>query len=260
MPEFVTGTFGLYVALGIFAQLVDGALGMAYGLIVTSTLLAAGWPPAIASASVHAAEVVTTGLAGASHVWHKNVDWKLFVRLAPAGVIGGAIGAYILVGLPEGWVKIFVSVYLLTLTVIIARRILTEPKKKKHRRPGKEVQVIPIGAAGGFLDAIGGGGWGPIVTSTLIVRGDHPRQSIGSATLSEFLVTIVVSATFIATLDFTRYWQIALALIIGGALAAPFAGWLSRIIPVRWLMIMVAIIIAVLSVTNVTMLFLGNGG
>jgi uncharacterized membrane protein YfcA len=143
--------------------------------------------------------------------------------------------------------------------VIIARRILTEPKKKRHRRPGKEFQAIPIGGAGGFFDAVGGGGWGSIVTSTLIVRGDHPRQSIGSATLAEFLVTIVVSATFIATLDFTRYWQIALGLIIGGAAAAPFAGWLSRAIPVRWLMIMVAIIIAVLSVANVTMLFLGSG-
>jgi uncharacterized membrane protein YfcA len=259
MPEFFTGTFALYVALGIFAQLIDGALGMAYGLIVTSTLLAVGWPPAIASASVHAAEVVTTGLAGASHVWHKNVDWKLFARLAPAGVIGGAIGAYVLVGLPETWVKVFVTVYLLTLTVIIARRILTEPKTKEHRRPGKEAQAIPIGAAGGFLDAIGGGGWGPIVTSTLIVRGDHPRHSIGSASLSEFLVTTVISATFIATLDFSRYWDIALGLIIGGAIAAPFAGWLSRIIPVRWLMIMVAVVIAVLSVTNMTMLFLARG-
>jgi len=252
MPDFITTELLLYVLLGFFAQLVDGALGMAYGLIVTSTLLAVGWPAAVASAGVHAAEIATTGLAGGSHVWHKNVDWKLFFRLAPAGVIGGVIGAYVLVGLPENWVKGFVSIYLVAITIMIARQILMEPKRKKrHRRPGKEVQVIPIGAAGGFLDAIGGGGWGPIVTSTLIVRGDHPRQSIGSSTLSEFFVTMAVSAAFIMSLDFMRYAEIVAGLIVGGAVAAPFAGYLSRIIPVRWLMIMVAVVVAVLAAVNI---------
>jgi hypothetical protein len=252
MPEFFSTQLLLYALLGFGGQLVDGALGMAYGLIVTSSLLATGSPPAIASASVHAAEIVTTGLAGGSHVWHKNIDWKLFYRLAPAGVIGGAIGAYILVELPEEWVKGFVSVYLVALTVVISRRILTEPKKKKrHRRPGKEMQVIPIGVGGGLLDAIGGGGWGPIVTSTLIVRGDHPRQSIGSSTLSEFFLTVAVSATFVLSLDITRYADIVGGLIIGGAIAAPFAGWFSRVIPMRWLMIMVATVIAVLAAVNI---------
>jgi uncharacterized protein len=179
-------------------------------------------------------------------------DWKLFLRLAPAGVIGGVIGAYILVGLPETWVKGFVSIYLVAITIMIARRILTAPKKEKpHRPPGKEIQVIPIGAAGGFLDAIGGGGWGPIVTSTLIVRGDHPRKSIGSSTLSEFFVTMAISAAFIMSLDFMRYAEIVAGLIVGGAVAAPFAGWLSKIIPMRWLMIMVAVIVAVLAAVNI---------
>lgn len=155
------------------------------------------------------------------------------------------------------WVKGFVSVYLIAITAMIARRILTEPKKKKRRRPGKEVQVIPIGAAGGFLDAIGGGGWGPIVTSTLIVRGDHPRQSIASSTLSEFFVTMAISATFILALDFMRYWQIAVGLIIGGAMAAPFAGWFSRVIPMRWLMIMVAVVVAILALVNIGGLLYG---
>lgn len=251
MAEYITIELLLYVLLGFFAQLVDGALGMAYGLIVTSVLLATGQPPAVASASVHAAEVVTTGLAGASHVWHKNVDWKLFFRLAPAGVVGGVIGAYVLVGLPEFWVKGFVSLYLVGITAMIARRILIERKKKGHRRPGKESQVIPIGAAGGFLDAIGGGGWGPIVTSTLIVRGDHPRQSIGSSTLSEFFVTMAISAAFVMSLDFLNYVEIVAGLILGGAVAAPFAGYLSRVIPVRWLMILVATIVAILAVMNI---------
>jgi uncharacterized membrane protein YfcA len=256
MSDFFTTELLLYMLLGVAGQLVDGALGMAYGLIVTSTLLTAGFPAAVASASVHAAEIVTTGLAGGSHVWHKNVDWKLFLRLAPAGIIGGAIGAYLLVGLPEEWVKGFVSVYLLGLTVVLTRRVLAEPKnsKKRHRRPGKEVQVIPIGAGGGFFDAVGGGGWGAIVTSTLIVRGDHPRKSIGTSTLSEFFVTIAVSAAFLASLDFTRYAQIVAGLIAGGAMAAPLAGYLSKIIPVRWLMIMVAAVITILAAANIVRL------
>jgi uncharacterized membrane protein YfcA len=253
MLEFFTTELLLYVLLGLAAQLVDGALGMAYGLIVTSTLLATGQPPAVASAAVHAAEVVTTGLAGGSHVWHKNVDWKLFVRLAPAGVIGGILGAYVLIGLPETWVKIFVSLYLLALTIIITRRVMAEPKKSKkpRRRPGKETQVIPIGAAGGFLDAIGGGGWGPIVTSTLIVRGDNPRKSIGTSSLSEFFVTIAVSAALFVSLDFMKYLTIVVGLVIGGAIGAPFAGWFSKIIPMRWLMIMVAVVIAILALSNI---------
>jgi uncharacterized membrane protein YfcA len=251
--DFITTELLLYMLLGLAAQLVDGALGMAYGLIVTSTLLATGQPPAVASAAVHAAEVVTTGLAGASHAWHKNIDWKLFVRLAPAGVIGGILGAYVLVGLPETWVKIFVSLYLLALTIVITRRVLNEPKKSKkpRPRPGKEMQVIPIGTAGGFLDAIGGGGWGPIVTSTLIVRGDHPRKSIGTSTLSEFFVTIAVSAALFVSLDFMKYLTIVAGLIIGGAIGAPFAGWFSKIIPMRWLMIMVALVIAILAMSNI---------
>jgi uncharacterized membrane protein YfcA len=158
-----------------------------------------------------------------------------------------------LVGLPEGWVKGFVSLYLLALTVVLTRRVLSEPKKskKRHRRPGKEVQVIPIGGAGGFLDAVGGGGWGAIVTSTLIVRGDHPRKSIGTSTLAEFFVTLAVSVAFILSLDFSRYFQVVAGLIVGGAMAAPFAGYFSKIIPMRWLMIMVAVTIAILAAANV---------
>ena len=116
--SFFSYDLALFVALGFFAQLVDGALGMAYGLIVTTTLLSLGTPPALASASAHTAEVVTTGLAGASHVWHKNIDWALFRRLAPAGMAGGIVGAYILVGLPEAWLKVFVTFYLIGMTAL----------------------------------------------------------------------------------------------------------------------------------------------
>jgi uncharacterized membrane protein YfcA len=239
----------LYVTLGFVAQLVDGALGMAYGLIATSVLLASGTPPALASASVHAAEIVTTGFAGASHAWNRNVDWTLLKRLVPAGVAGGVLGAYVLVGLPETAVKIFVTIYLIAITVVIARRILAGGKQRRTSAAQRErtVPAVPLGAAGGFLDAVGGGGWGPIVTSTLIARGDHPRHSIGSASLAEFFVTLSISVAFLTALDLSEYGHVVLGLVIGGALAAPFAGVLSRVLPPRALMIMVAVVVGTLA-------------
>ncbi|HYZ35091.1 MAG TPA: sulfite exporter TauE/SafE family protein [Crenalkalicoccus sp.] len=239
----LSSDLALYVALGFAAQLVDGALGMAYGLLCTSALLAAGAPPAVASASVHAAEVVTTGLAGGSHLWHRNVDSHLFRRLAPAGVAGGALGAYVLTELPVSTVKAVVVAYLLGITAIIARRVFTG-------RPARQVRALgiaPVGAGGGFLDAIGGGGWGPIVTSTLVARGEEPRRAVGTSSLAEFLVTAAVSATFVATLDLAVYGRVILGLIAGGALAAPLAGWFSRVLPQRVLMGAVAAVVGVLA-------------
>jgi uncharacterized protein len=242
----IAGDLAFYIALGFAAQLVDGALGMAYGLIATSVLLASGAPPALSSASVHAAEVVTTGLAGASHVWHQNVDWRTFRRLAIAGVVGGVTGAYVLTELPEKPVKVFVTLYLFGMALLILRRIISGGSVER-----KLVRVIvPIGVAGGFLDAIGGGGWGPMVNSTLIARGETARISIGSVSLAEFLVTAAISATFVMTLDLASYGQVVLGLIIGGALAAPFAGWFSRVLPQQVLMSLVALTVSALGVYN----------
>jgi uncharacterized membrane protein YfcA len=235
----LSSDLAVYIALGFAAQLVDGALGMAYGLLCTSALLAAGAPPAIASASVHAAEVVTTGLAGGSHLWHRNVDWRLFRRLAPAGVAGGALGAYVLTELPVATVKLVVVAYLIGITALITWRLVTGRTARQVRSLG----IAPVGAGGGFLDAIGGGGWGSIVTSTLVARGEEPRLAVGSSSLAEFLVTAAVSATFLATLDFASYGQVVLGLIIGGALAAPFAGWFSRVLPQRVLLGAVAVVV-----------------
>jgi uncharacterized protein len=238
-----------YVALGFAAQLVDGALGMAYGLITTSVLLASGTSPALASASVHAAEVVTTGLAGASHVWHRNVDWRTFARLAAAGVFGGVIGAYVLTELPEKPVKVFVTVYLLGMALLIVHRIIKGEVERKRVRG-----TLPVGVAGGFLDAIGGGGWGPIVNSTLIARGETPRVSIGSVSLAEFLVTAAISVTFVMALDLAAYGRVVLGLVIGGALAAPFAGWFSCALPHKVLMTLVAVVVSGLGIYNLVQL------
>ena len=240
----VSSDMALYAALGFAAQLVDGALGMAYGLLCTSALLATGVPPAAASASVHAAEVVTTGLAGGSHLWHGNIDWRLFRRLTPAGVAGGVLGAYVLTELPVAAVKVLVAAYLLGITALITWRVLTGRAARQVRALG----IAPVGAGGGFLDAIGGGGWGPLVTSTLVARGESPRHAVGSASLSEFFVTAAISATFLATLDLTAYGQVVLGLVVGGALAAPFAGWFSRVLPQRALMAAVAVVVGGLAV------------
>jgi uncharacterized membrane protein YfcA len=256
LSEFISTELLLFIALGFVAQLVDGALGMAYGLIATTVLLSVGTPPAMASASVHAAEIVTTGLAGASHVWHKNIDWQLFKRLAPAGVAGGVIGAYILVGLPENVVKFFITLYLIGMTVLITRRIMAGGKAERGTKKKRErtLPTIPVGAGSGFLDAVGGGGWGSLVTSTLLARGDHPRRTIGTASLSEFFLTLSISVAFVLTLNVMEYWRVVLGLIIGGAIAAPFAGLLGKMLKPRTLMIIVAAVVAALSAYNLVRL------
>jgi uncharacterized membrane protein YfcA len=239
----------MFIAIGFFAQMVDGALGMAFGVIASSSLIAIGAPPAIASAAVHAAEIVTTGLSGASHIWNRNVDRALFFKLVLTGIAGGVVGAYILTGLPEEIVKPIVTIYLAGMAVLIFARV----RGWKLKRWGPSAPVI--GAGGGFLDAVGGGGWGPLVASTLIASGDKPRPSIGSVNLAEFFIAVSVSVTFFTQLDLARYSKLVVGLVIGGALAAPLAGYLLRILPMRAAMILVGIVLAGLTVVNLINLF-----
>jgi uncharacterized membrane protein YfcA len=237
-----------YAFVGFLAQLVDGALGMAFGVISTSVLLAMGVTPAVASAGVHAAEVVTTGISGLSHLWFKNVDKKLFVKLAVAGALGGITGAYILTELPVEIIKPIVTVYLCVMGLLIIYRAI------KNAPPKAEVKgIAPLGLFGGFLDALGGGGWGPIVTSTLIARGVSPRHVIGSVNLAEFFITVSVSVTFFFTIA-PNYFQVAAALIAGGALAAPLAGYMSKTLPPRILMFLVSAIVLTLGAWNLAQL------
>jgi uncharacterized membrane protein YfcA len=251
-PVLLT-TFGLFLAVGFLAQLIDGAVGMAYGVISTSVLLAFGVPPAQASATIHAAECFTTGASGTSHMLHKNVDWKLFFRLAPAGVIGGVIGAYLLTGFDPTFIKAVVIAYLGVLGIYLLTRALREPKDEEPHLK----HVIPVGIAGGFLDASGGGGWGPIVTSTLLGRGHPPRYVIGSVNSAEFVVTVAISLTFLFVLVTGRFQLeggiesggAALAgLILGGLFAAPLAGYVTKIAPARWLLAGAAVLVIALSI------------
>ena len=230
----------LYAAIGFVAQLVDGALGMAFGVISTSVLLLFGVPPAAASASVHAAEVVTTALSGLSHWFHGNVDKRLFWRLAGAGVVGGALGAYVLTELPVKFAQPAVAIYLCAMAGLIVYKAF-------RKRPPAPVTggVAPLGFAGGFLDAIGGGGWGPIVVSNLFARGNSPRHTIGTVNLAEFFVTLAISIAFFFTVAPT-YFITAAGLILGGALAAPLAGWMTKRLPSRLLMVLVGVVVLTL--------------
>ena len=241
----------LFTAVGFAAQLIDGALGMAYGLSATTVLLSLGTAPAMASASVHAAEVFTTAASGAAHWRVGNVDPRLVVRLAIPGMIGGAAGAYALVSLPGESVRPYVAVYLFGMGVLIVSRALRQRIRTEAPR-----HVVALGLFGGFIDAIGGGGWGPLVASTLVGRGAVPRMAIGSVNLAEFFVTLTVSVTFLATVGLELVPIIA-GLVLGGIVAAPFAALATRHIPDRPLMLLVGVVIVLLSLRELVRAFLG---
>jgi uncharacterized protein len=236
-----------YVLVGFIAQMVDGAIGMAYGVTSTSVMLSFGVPPATASACVHAAETFTTGASGLAHWKFGNVDRRLIWRLAIPGAIGGAIGAYVLTTIPGDAVKPFISAYLLLVGVFIIYKAVHRKHSFVDDPPNN---VAPLGFVGGFVDAIGGGGWGPIVTSTLLGQGNHPRYTIGSVNLAEFFVTLTISATFIATIGLDL-WPTIVGLIMGGIIAAPFAAYATKYLPPKMLMILVGLVVVLLSARTI---------
>ena len=212
-----------FLLIGFTAQLIDGALGMAYGQISSTLLISMGVPPAAASAGVHTAETFTTAVSGISHVAHRNVDWKLFVRIAIPGVIGGVLGAYVLTRINADTAKPIVLAYLTSLGIYLFYRGIM------HRHTERQPKVVsPLGLIGGFLDAAGGGGWGAIVTSNLLVQGSNPRKTIGTVNTAEFFLTITISATFIAALGWEAFTIATMGLLIGGVLAAPFGAWFAK--------------------------------
>ncbi|MEK9162181.1 MAG: sulfite exporter TauE/SafE family protein [Chloroflexota bacterium] len=234
--------FILFVIIGFTAQMVDGALGMAYGVSTTTLLLTLGVSPAVASASVHVAETFTTGLSGISHFSFGNVNWYLVKRLVIPGSIGAIIGAYILSSIEGEIIKPYISAYLLAMGALILFKAIRKIEISNVRS-----HLIPLGLVGGFLDAIGGGGWGPIVVSTLLARGNDPRFTIGSVNFAEFFVTLAASITFLLTVGLVQ-WQIILGLAVGGGIAAPLAAYVSKHLHTRTLMIIVGVLIILLSV------------
>lgn len=236
------------VLVGFLAQLIDGALGMAYGLISTSFLLAFGMPPAAASAAVHTAEIFATGVSGAAHAWRRNLDWPLIARLAPAGIAGGVAGAAVASYLPVAIIKPIVSAYLLAMGLFVVSLAF----RKAVEEPAVPNGAENVGLIGGFLDAAGGGGWGPITTTTLLGRGHAPRKAVGSVNVSEFFVTAAISATFFFTLGGVRWTDIA-GLVLGGVLAAPAAAFAVSSVRPRLLMGVIGCFVSALAVWQIVM-------
>ena len=235
-----------FILIGFGAQMIDGALGMAYGVISSTLLITLGVPPSRASASVHAAETFTTGVSAISHIVHRNVDWRLFARLIIPGVIGGVTGAYILSNIDGSAIKPFVLLYLSVIGIYLIWRGFHFPP---HARDPK--WVGPLGLFGGFMDASGGGGWGPIVTSNLLIQGSSPRHTIGTVNTVEFVLTLAISITFLLHLGWAAFTTYTIGLLIGGVIAAPFGAMLARHVAPRVLFTAVGIILTLTSLFGV---------
>lgn len=233
--------FFIFMLVGFLAQLVDGALGMAYGLISTTFLLSFGLPPVTASAVTHAAECITTGFSAYAHHQLGNVDKKLFFRLLLPGMVGAIAGVLVLTNVDGYLIKPFIAAYLFIMgCIVIVKAFTVFPPKSVTSH------LIPLGFCGALMDAIGGGGWGSIVTSTLLARGNQPRMTIGTVNACEFFITTTVSLTFFLS-SVIIGWQTVIALALGGAIAAPIGAYICKYIPVRILMFAVGLLIIGLS-------------
>ena len=235
-------SLGAFVLIGILAQMVDGSLGMAYGVTSNSFLLSMGLPPAVSSACVHIAEVFTTLVSGLCHLRFGNVDRDMVKRLLLPGIAGALIGVAVLVSVPMQMLKPYVAVYLCLMGIRILYRAVCGASDRIHMEKGWKA----LGFVGGFLDAVGGGGWGPVVTSTLVSNGHDVRKTVGSVNFAEFFVTLAQAIAFVALLGLVQ-WQAMVGLIVGGVVAAPFAALLCKRIPARLLMLIVGMLIIGLS-------------
>jgi uncharacterized membrane protein YfcA len=235
-----------FILVGFGAQMIDGALGMAYGVISSSLLLALGVSPRAASASVHAAETCTTAVSALSHIYHRNVDWGLFSRLVIPGIIGGVTGAYLLTQVDSSYIKPFILAYLALIGVWLLWRGFRYPPQRRDAR-----WVAPLGLVGGFLDASGGGGWGPVVTSNLLLQGTSPRHTIGTVNTVEFFLTLSISITFLYHLGWETFTTATVGLLIGGVMAAPLGAYIARHVSPRPLMVMVGVVLTATSLFGI---------
>ena len=244
--------FWIFAVVGALAQLVDGALGMGYGVVSSTVLLSLGVPPANASASVHAAKTFTGAASAVSHLAYRNIDWRLLGPLSAGGVVGGVLGAYVLTSVDGDKVKPLVVAWLAVMGLIILYRAWkgSRPRISPTRRP------IPLGLVGGFMDAVGGGGWGPVVTGTLLGGGAEPRKAIGTTNAAEFFVAGAISAAFLWALLVGGWeaeglseqaWSVG-GLVAGGFVIAPVAGWTTKVLPLRVLTWLVGLMVTALAV------------
>ena len=237
--------------VGLIAQVIDGALGMAYGITSSTFLLALGAPPALASGATHLAEVFTTGVSGVSHLKLGNVNKKLFLSLVIPGIIGALIGTYVLTNVDGKVLKPYISTYLLVMGLYILSKAF------RHFAVQHEIhlkKIIPLAVLGGFVDTTGGGGWGPVVTTSLVGAGHNPRTTIGSVNFAEFFLTVAVAAAFFTLLD-ASVWVVVAGLVIGGLFAAPLAAYATRHFQTKTLLILVGSLITLVSAYNLYNLF-----
>jgi uncharacterized protein len=238
-----------FIMIGAIAQLIDGALGMAFGVISNTALLWMGVPPAVATKNVHIIKVCTGAASGLSHMLHGNVEWKLLARLSVSGVIGGVIGALVMSALHVKDTK-FATPYVFAYLTLIGLYILWRGLGHKVKEQPARV-VEPFGLVGGFLDATGGGGWGPVVTSNLLAQGHNPRMTVGTVNAAEFVLAVAVSITYVSQIGFGNLHYAVIGLLIGGIAAAPFASRITKLIPARQMMIAVGILLMVISIFGI---------
>ena len=239
----------VWAIVGFLAQLIDGALGMAYGVSSNAVLVSIGIAPALASASVHTAEIFTTLVSGSSHLRLGNVDRSIALRLIIPGVIGGAVGAYVCTSIPGKPLSVIVGLILLTMAFLILYRfgLRNVVHFRTERLPSS--MLIPLGCVAGFTDAIGGGGWGPVTTTTLVSTKVIPNRAIGSVNFAEFFVTTSEAITFLLLIGWENFnWFVVLGLLIGGAICAPVAAYACKRLPQRVLGVLVGVTILILSV------------
>lgn len=232
--------------VGFLAEIVAGSMGMGYGVICTTTLLFLGIPPHAVSASIHSAESFTTAAGSISHIRLKNVSKNLVKRLAVPAVIGAVIGAVSLTYLGEYYSKItksVISFYTLYLGIRILSNVFREKQDKKLK---KKTNLTKLGLIGGFIDSFAGGGWGPLVTGTLIKNSFTPRFAVGSSTVAKFILTLTAAITFIFTLGI-QHWNIILGLLIGGIVTAPFSAMLTSKLPVKSMFAVIGTLVIVMS-------------
>lgn len=239
-----------FLLIGFAAQLVDGALGMAFGVIASTLLISAGLPPAVAAASVAIVASFTTGISGLSHSLLANVDWRLLARLLIPGMIGGICGAYVISNtLPE-----IARPVVLTYLTLIGLWLIWRGLRHTHKERRPKI-VEPLGLVGGFLTGASGGGWGPVVTSNLLIQGTSPRKTIGTVSTAEFFLAVTVSITFFITLGWRDFTAATFGLLLGGIAAAPFGALLAARVPARGLMIMVGLVLTLTSAWGISRVF-----
>jgi uncharacterized membrane protein YfcA len=229
--------------IGAIAQIVDGALGMAYGITATAFLLSNGISPAVATGSVHIAEIFTTGASGLSHWRMGNVNLKLFKALIIPGIIGGLTGVFLITSIDGDLIRPWISGYLLIVGIFIFYKAF---KKTYFRSRVDSKKIFPLALVGGFVDSAGGGGWGSVVTANLLGSGHEPRKTIGSVNAAEFFITIITGFSFSILIGF-NHWEVVAGLIVSGMIIAPLSAKILSKFPVKPLMAFVGSLIVILS-------------